>query len=73
MKELLAVLAFQAKTIPIDEIILPIRNINSLKKPNKLWALHMNNTLAQESANTQATTKWIVMILDVNFKKVDFF
>ncbi len=38
MKELGIVLDFKAKMITIDEIILPMRNINHLQGASMLWA-----------------------------------
>jgi hypothetical protein len=48
MKELDIVLDFKSKTIIIDEITLPMRNINLLQGSNTLRALKLNNSLAKE-------------------------
>jgi hypothetical protein len=44
MKELGIMLDFKAKTITIDEIILPMRNINHLQGASVLCALKVNNS-----------------------------
>ena len=56
MKELGIVLDFQTKEITIDEIILPMRDVNSLTKStmDKAWAV--NNSMAQEPNSTQEAT-----------------
>jgi hypothetical protein len=46
MKELGIVLDFKGKMITIDEVILPMRNINHLQGASKLCALKINNSLA---------------------------
>jgi hypothetical protein len=46
MKELGIVLDFEAKMITIDEVILPMRNINHLQGASTLWALKLNHSLA---------------------------
>jgi hypothetical protein len=51
MKELGIVLDFKAKMITIDEIILPMRNINHLQGTS-LRALKLNNSLAMEPKST---------------------
>jgi hypothetical protein len=48
MTELGIVLVFKAKTIAIDEIILPMRNINLLQGASTLHALKLNKSLAME-------------------------
>jgi hypothetical protein len=57
MKELGILLHFKAKMITIDEIILPIRNINHLLGASMLCVLKLNNSLAMEPKSTQDTTK----------------
>ncbi len=71
MKELGIVLDFRTKQITIDEIILPMRNINSLAstKIEKAWAV--NNSMAQEPVSTKNTTQRVVEILDANYEKAD--
>ena len=63
------VLDFWIKQIPIDEIIFPMRNINSLAstKIEKAWAV--NNSMANEPVWTLEVTKWVLHILDAKYKK----
>jgi hypothetical protein len=55
------------KQISIDEIILPMRNINSLAstKIEKAWAV--NNSMAHEPVSTKNATQRVVEILDANY------
>jgi hypothetical protein len=65
LHELGAVLDFKEKTITIDEILLPMRNINNLQlKPSISRALKQNICLAQELVSTGGATKRVVEILD---------
>jgi hypothetical protein len=48
MKELGIVLDFKANTISIDEVILPMRNINLLQGASTLPALKLSNSVAME-------------------------
>jgi hypothetical protein len=68
MKELGIMLDFKTKTITIDEIILPMRNINHLQGTSTLCALKPNNSLAMEPQSTQDTTKRATWILDPKYK-----
>jgi hypothetical protein len=69
MKELGIVLDFKAKMITIDEIILPMRNINYLQGASMLRALKLNNSLAMEPKITQDATKHATWILDAKYNK----
>jgi hypothetical protein len=71
MKELGIVLDFQKKEITIDEIILPMRDINSLatSKMERAWAV--NNSMAHKPHSTQEATQRVVHILDVKYEKAD--
>jgi hypothetical protein len=71
MKELDIVLDFKAKTITIDEIILPMRNINNLQGASTLRVLKLNHSLAMELQSTQDTTKRAMQILDAKYNKAD--
>jgi hypothetical protein len=52
------VLDFKERTITIDDILLPMRNINNLQlKPSISRVLKLNSSFAQESASTLNTTK----------------
>ncbi len=67
-----ALLDFKEKTITIDDIILPMRNINNLQlKPSISKALRLNSSFAQELTSTCNTTKCIVEILDAKYDKAD--
>ena len=72
MEKLGIVLDFKAKTITIDEIILPMKNIERLTNESKVqraWAL--SNALAHEPISTELATQRAVKILDANYKKAD--
>ena len=70
-KELGIVLDFKAKVISVDEITLPMRNINHLQGHSILQALKLNNSLAKEPISTQDATKRAVRILDAKYNKAD--
>jgi hypothetical protein len=66
-----AVLDFKERTITIDDILLPMRNINNLQlKPSISRVLKLNSSFAQELASTSNATKRIVEILDAKYDKV---
>ena len=71
MKELGIVLDFWTKEITFDEIILPMRDINSLTKwkMEMVWAV--NNSKAHEPACMHGVTQQVVHILDTNHEKAD--
>jgi hypothetical protein len=71
MKELGIVLDFKRKTVTIDEIILPMRNINSLNRTRTKAAWAHNNTRAQEPQSTEEATQRMVRILDAKYEKAD--
>ncbi len=71
MKELGIVLNFKAKTITIDEIILPMRDINSLDRHRIKEAWAHNNALAHEPQSTEEATQRVVHILDAKYEKAD--
>jgi hypothetical protein len=65
-------LDFQEKTITIDKILLPMRNIADLQlKPRITRALRENTCFAQEPISTRSATKRIVNILDAKYEKAD--
>jgi hypothetical protein len=73
MHDLGVVLDFQEKTIKIDKIILPMRNIANLQlKPSITRALRENTCFAQEPISTRSATKHVVEILDAKYEKADF-
>ena len=51
------VLDFRTKEITIDEIILPMRDINSLTTSNMEKAWTVNNSMAHEPHSTQEATQ----------------
>jgi hypothetical protein len=62
----------KAKTITIDEIILPTRNIKNLTNKSKVqeaWAI--SNVLTHEPISTEQATQRAVKNLDANYKKAD--
>ena len=68
MKELKIVRDFRTKKIIIDEIILPMRDINSLttSKMERAWTVNMS--MAHEPQSTHEVTQ-VVHILDAKYKK----
>ncbi len=67
-----AVLVFKGWTITIDEILLPMRNINNLQlKPSISRALKLNSSFVQEPASTHNATKRVVEILNAKYDKAD--
>jgi hypothetical protein len=71
MKEFSIVLDFKAKTLTIDEIILPIRNINLLQGTTTLHALKRNNSLAIELKSILDITKHVTHILDAKYNRAE--
>jgi len=71
MKELGIVLDFKSKTITIDEITLPMRNINLLQGSSTLRALKLNNSLAKEPLSILDATKRATHVLDAKYAKAD--
>ena len=71
MKELGIVLDFWTKEITIDEIILPMRDINSptTSKLESTWAV--NNSMVQEPHSMHEATQRVVHILDAKYEKAD--
>jgi len=67
-----AVLDFKKKTITIDGILLPTRNIVSLQlKPRVTRALRHNTCQAQEPISTQTATKRAIKKIDAKYDKAD--
>jgi hypothetical protein len=65
-------LDFQEKTITIDKIPLPMRNILNLQlKPRITRALRDNTCFSQELISTRSATKRVVKILDAKYEKAD--
>jgi len=67
-----AVLDFREKTITIDSILLPMRNIVNLQiKPSVTQTLKHNAFQAQEPISTQKATNQVIGILDAKYDKAD--
>ncbi len=72
LHDLGARLNFKERTITIDEILLPMRNINNLQLNHSISrALKLNSSFAQEPASTHNATKHVVEILDAKYDKAD--
>ena len=72
MHDLGVKLDFQEKTIIIDKILLPMRNIANLQLiPRITRALRENTCFAQEPISTRSATKCMVKILDAKYEKAD--
>ncbi len=72
MENLGIVMDFKAKSVAIDEIILPMRNIANLtnkSKAKEAWA--KNNALAHKPISTELATQRAVKILDATYTKAD--
>ncbi len=70
MHDLGVKLDFQERTIAIDKILLPMRNIVILQlKPRITRALRENTCFAQEPISTRSATKCMVKILDAKYEK----
>ncbi len=57
--------------ITIDEIILPMRNINNLQVSSILWALRHSHSLAMEPRSTQDATECAMRILNAKYSTAD--
>jgi hypothetical protein len=72
LHDLKVVLDFEEKTIQIDKILVPMRNIANLQlKPSIIRALRHNTCLAQEPIITRSATKCMVEILDAKYGLAD--
>jgi hypothetical protein len=71
MTEYGIILDFKDKMIIVDEVKLPIRNINYLQGSSTLHALKLNHSLAMEPYSTQDANKCVMRILDAKNKKAD--
>ncbi len=72
MHDLGVKLDFQEKTITIDNIFLPMRNIANLQlRPRITRALRENTCFAQEPISTRSATKCMVKILGAKYEKAD--
>jgi hypothetical protein len=57
--------------ITVDEVKLPMQNINYLQGSSTLCELKLNHSLAMEPQSTQDATKCVTRILDAKYKKAD--
>jgi hypothetical protein len=71
MKKYGIILDFKDKMITVDEVKLPMRNINYLQGSSILHALRLNHSLAMEPHSTKDTTKCVMRILDAKYQKAD--
>ncbi len=72
LHDIRAVLDFKEKTITIDDILLPMRNINNLQLKSSISrALKFNSIFAQEPESTRNATKCMVEILDAKYDKAE--
>ncbi len=62
---------FKAKTIMIDEIMLPMRKIDHLHDASTLRLLKLNSSLAKELISTKDTNKCAIQRLDTKYSNVD--
>jgi hypothetical protein len=71
MKRYGIILNFKDKMITVDEVKLPMQNINYLQGSSTLRALKLNHSLAMEPQSTQDATKRVTRILDAKYQKAD--
>jgi hypothetical protein len=71
MKKYGIILDFKAKMITVDEVKMPIQNINYLQGSSTLHALKLNHSLAMEQQSTKDATKRVTRILDAKYQKSD--
>jgi hypothetical protein len=57
--------------ITVDEVKLPMQNINYLQGSSTLRALKLNHSLATEPQSTQDATKRVMRIQDTKYQKAD--
>jgi hypothetical protein len=57
--------------ITVDEVKLPMQNINYLQGSSTLCVLRLNHGLAMELQSTQDATKHVMLILDTKYQKAD--
>jgi hypothetical protein len=71
MKEYGIILDFKDNMIAVDEVKLPMRNINYLQGSSTIHALRLNHSLAIEPQSTQDATERVTQILDARYQKAD--
>jgi hypothetical protein len=70
-KKYAIILDFKDKMITVDEVKLPMQNINYLQGSSTLRALKLNHSLAMEPQSTKDATKCVTQILDAKYQKAD--
>jgi hypothetical protein len=71
MKKYDIILDFKYKMITVDEVKLPMGNINYLQGSSTLRALRLNHSLAMQPQSTQDAIKHVTRILDAKYQKAD--
>jgi hypothetical protein len=71
MKKYGIILDFKDKMMTVDEVKLPMQNINYLQGSSTLSVLRLNHSLAMEPQSTQDATKRVMQILDTKYQKAD--
>jgi hypothetical protein len=71
MKEYGIILDFKDKMITLDEVKLPMRNINYLQGSSTIRVPRLNHSLAMEPQSTQDATKRVTQILDNKYQKAN--
>jgi hypothetical protein len=71
MKKYGIILDFKDKMITVDEVKLPMQNINYLQGSSTLHVPKPNHSLAMEPQSTQDAIKRVTRILDAKYKKAD--
>jgi hypothetical protein len=71
MKKYGIILDFIDKMITVDEVKLPMQNINYLQGSITLRAQKLNHSLVMEPQSTQDANKCVTRILDAKYQKAD--
>ena len=71
MKKYGIILDFKDKMITVDEVKLPMQNINYLQGSSTLRVLKLNHSLAMELQRTQDASTRVMWILNTKYKKAD--
>jgi hypothetical protein len=71
MKKYGIILDFKDKMLTIDEVELPMQNVNYLQGSSTLRALRLNHSLSMEPQSTQDAIKHVMWILDAKYNKAD--
>ncbi len=71
MKNYGIILDFKDKMITVDEVKLPMQNINYLQGSRTLRVLRLNHSWAMELQSTHDAAKRVTRILDAKYQKTD--